>query len=144
MKTMRVILIVAMLAGCAAGSTQPQEIEAVRDYVAASELVEVDQIRTSRNVSYTYLNDRYVLMPGRRGNYLVELSRDCFELRRQEWTPEMVDRRDNANILRARFDTIRGCHIGTMYEITEDQKKELRDLGDAPGDEIFLPEEKDD
>ena len=133
-----------LVTGCASKSTQPQEIEAVRDYIVANELVEVDQIRTSRNMSYTYVNDRYVIWPTRRGDYLVELNRDCQELRSQEWNPHMVDRRDSTNILRARFDTIRGCHIGTMYEITKDQKAELRNLGDAPGDELFLPEGSDD
>ena len=133
-----------LVSACASKSTQPQEIEAVRDYIVANELVEVEQIRTSRNMSYTYLNDRFVLWPSRRGDYLVELNRDCQELRSQEWTPHMVDRRDSSNVLRARFDTIRGCRINTIYEINKDQKAELRNLGDAPGDELFLPESSDD
>ncbi len=131
-----------LITGCSSTSTQPQEIEAVRDFVVATELEEVNEIRLTKTLSYTYVNDRYVTVPTRRGDYLVELRRDCFELRRNDFTPEMVDVRDNQNVLRARFDTIRGCYIGTIYEITEAQREELRNLGDAPGDEIYLPDEK--
>ena len=37
----------------------PQEIEAVRDYVAATELEEVTEIRLREPLHYTYVNDRY-------------------------------------------------------------------------------------
>ncbi len=140
----RILILPALLliAGCSSTSTQPQEIEAVRDFVAAAQLEEVSEIRLRKTLRYTYVNDRYVTVPTRQGDYLVELRRDCFELRQNDFTPEMVDGRDNQNVLRARFDTIRGCYIGTIYEITESQREELRDLGDAPGDEIYLPDEE--
>ncbi len=131
-----------VIAGCSSTSQRPQEVEAVRDFIAAADLKEVSEIRMSRQLSYTYLNDRFVLMPTRRGDYLVEFNRACWELRENRFTPEMVDVRDNQNILRARYDTLRGCRIDTMYEITEEQREELKDLGDAPGDEVFLPEEE--
>ncbi len=131
-----------LITGCSSTSTQPQEIEAVRDFVAATELEEVNEIRLTKTLSYTYVNDRYVTVPTRRGDYLVELRRDCFELRRTDFTPEMVDVRHNQNVLSARFDTIRGCYIGAIYEITEAQREELRNLGDAPGDETYLPDEE--
>jgi hypothetical protein len=130
-----------VVAACSSTTTQPQEIEAVRDYVVANELEEVSQIRLREQMSYTYVNDRYVTIPTRRGDYLVEFSRDCWELRRNDFTAEMVDVRDNNNVIRARFDTIRGCRIGKMYEISKAQREELTALGDAPGDEIFLPKE---
>jgi len=139
----KLILPAALLiTACSSTSTQPQEIEAVRDFVAATELEEVNEIRLTQQLSYTYVNDRYVIVPTRRGDYLLELRRDCFELRRNDFTPEMVDVRDNQNVLRSRFDTIRGCYIASMYEITDSQREELRDLGDAPGDEIYLPDEE--
>lgn len=139
-RPMLILAATLSLSACATGY-DPQEIEAVRDYVSAAELESVDQIRLYRQMSYTYVNDRYVIIPTRKGDYLVELSRDCFELRRQDFTYEMVDRRQDTNVLRARFDTIRGCPIGTFYSITDAQRKELRDLGDAPGEEVFIPEE---
>ena len=131
-----------IIAACSSTTQSPQEIEAVRDYVVAAELEEVTQIRLREQMRYTYVNDRFVTIPTRRGDYLVELQRDCWELRRNDFTPEMVDVRHNQNVLRARFDTIRGCRIAKMYEITAAQRTELTALGDAPGDEIFLPGEE--
>ncbi len=140
----KILILPALLAVAACSSTtqRPQEIEAVRDYVVAAELQEVTEIRLREQMSYTYVNDRFVTIPTRRGDYLVEFQRDCWELRRNDFTPEMVDVRDNPNVLRARFDTLRGCRIGKMYEITAEQRVELTALGDAPGDEIFLPGEE--
>ena len=57
--------------------------------------------------------------------------RDCRELDEFRVTP---DYRREANLLRARFDTIRGCHIGKIYAVDKGQAQELENLGDAPGD----------
>ena len=140
----KLLIVPALLtiAACSSTTQRPQEIEAVRDYIVAAELEEVAEIRMRGQLSYTYVNDRYVTIDARRGDYLVEFNRDCWELRRNDFTPEMVDVRDNPNVLRARFDTLRGCRIGKMYEITAEQREELTALGDAPGDEIFLPGEE--
>lgn len=138
MRTAILPLIALSLAACSSTSTQPQEIEAVRDFVASTELTEVDEIRHYRNVNYRYINDRFVTVPTRRGDYLVELQRNCYELRQNNFEPGMIDERESADVIRARTDTIRGCRIAKMYEITEAQAEELKALGDAPGDEIFL------
>lgn len=136
-----VFSVLALLSACAT-EYNPQEVEAVRDYIAAAELNEVEKIRINNQMNFAYVNDFFVTIPTRRGDYLVEFSRQCRDLRRTDFTPEMVDLRDNQNIIRSRFDTIRGCRIGTIYEITDMQRRELHDLGDAPGDEVFLPDEK--
>lgn len=148
----KTLLITATLAlsGCSITSTQPQEIEATRDFVAANELEEVDEIRLDRQLTYRYVNDRYVTVPTRRGDYLLEFQRDCRALRKTTFDLEagdlennpMVDKRDNMNLLRSRFDTIRGCRIATMYEISDAQKEELKALGDAPGDEVYMNDEE--
>ena len=139
----KILIVPALLvvAGCSSTTQRPQEIEAVRDYVAAAELEEVTDIRLREQLNYTYVNDRFVTIDTRRGDYLVEFNRDCWELRQTQVSGGMVDVRDNHNVLRARFDTIRGCRIGKIYEITEAQREELTALGDAPGDEVFLPGE---
>ena len=136
-----VIGVIAVTGACSSTTQRPQEVEAVRDFVAAAELKEVDEIRLSQTLSYTYVNDLFVTVPTRRVDYLVEFIRICYELRENQFRADMVDVRDSPNILRSRFDTIRGCRISKIFEITESQREELRDLGDAPGDEIFLPEE---
>ena len=153
MKTLPLAVAALALAACAT-PYDPQEIEAVRDYVVAAELPEVKRIRLDRSESYTYLNDLYVIMPTRRQDYLVELSRNCPELREANFGLErgpfdpvtglpsgMVDQRTDSKVLRSRFDTIRGCRIATFYEISDEQFKELKNLGDAPGEEVFLPDE---
>lgn len=140
----RRIAAIAML-GLAACATpyDMQEVEAVRDYVAASDLGEVDEIRYFSQFSYRYVNDYYVTVPTRRGDYLVEFGQRCENLRRREFRQDMFDKRESTNKIRARFDTIRGCRIAKIYEISELQRVELHDLGDAPGDEVYLPEDED-
>ncbi len=142
MKTRACLLAIIAVGGCSMTPQTPREIEAVRDFVVAAELEEVAEIRLWRQMSYTHLNVRFVIIPTRRGDYLVEFQRDCRELNRIDITPEMVDIRDNRHVLRAKFDTIRGCRIDRIYEISEAQSEELKVLGDAPGDEIFLPDQK--
>ncbi len=141
MKTVFLLTTMAV-GGCSMTTQTPREVEAVRDFVVAAELEEVAEIRLWRQMSYTHLNVRFVTIPTRRGDYLVEFQRDCRELNRIDITPEMVDIRANQHVLRGKFDTIRGCRIERIYEISEAQSEELKVLGDAPGDEIFLPHKK--
>jgi len=141
MKT-KLLAVAALLPLAACGTTQDrQEVEAVRDFVATTELQQVDNIRLFTQLHYTYVNDFYVTVPSRRGDFLVEFRSQCRALRRKDFTPEMVDYRHDPSILRTKFDTIRGCHIDKIYELTEEQRKEIEDLGDAPGDEVFLPDD---
>ena len=142
MKTRACLLAFIAVGGCSTTTQTPREIEAVRDFVVAAELEEVTEIRLSRQMTYTHLNVRFVTIPTRRGDYLVEFHRDCRELNRVDITPEMVDIRHNQHVLSAKFDTIRGCRIDRIYEISEAQSEELKVLGDAPGDEFFLPDQK--
>ena len=44
------------------------------------------------------------------------------------------DIRYDSSVLRARFDTLRGCRIDKLYAIEPGQADELRNLGWAPGD----------
>lgn len=137
------IVVMATLAAgaCSLTPSDAEEIEAVRDFIFASELEEVDQIRFFQQMSYTVINDQFVTIPTHAGDYLVELARICPELSQTRFTPEMIDYRDDNRTLRPRFDTIRGCRIGKIYEITEAQSKEIAELGDAPGDEVYLPDD---
>lgn len=135
--------VLALLVAACAAEPEPKEVEAVRDFVVANELEEVDEARMFGQMRTTYLNDYFVLLPSRRGDYLVEFGRRCRALRRQEFTPEMVDVRHDPDKLRARFDTLRGCRIAHIYSISSDQRKEIENLGDAPGDEIYLPDQDD-
>lgn len=140
---MRLILfapVLALLAACVT-SQDPKEVEAVRDFVVVSELEEVDNIRLYDELHYRYLNDYYVAVPSRRGDFLIEFRSQCRALTRRDFTPDMVDNRYDPNIIRAKFDTIRGCRIHKIYAVSEEQFEELEELGDAPGDEVYIPDD---
>ncbi|GEM_PF-930568 len=134
---------VALLLGACVTPYDDREIEAVRDYIVAAQLEEVESIRYFQQLSYRVINDQFVTVPTRTGDYLVEFARLCRELREMKFRPDMVDYRDDTRRIRARFDTIRGCRIEKIYAITEAQREEIEEIGDAPGDEIYLPEDDD-
>ena len=140
------IAVVLSLTITACVSTRPapvwpgKENQAVLDFIVASELVEVKRIRLSEPIKYMYVNDNFVVVPTRRREYLVGFRGRCSELRKRKYTSDMIDIRVSARMIHADIDTIRGCTIGDIYELTELQFEELAALGDAPGDEVFIPE----
>ena len=125
-----ILVLTVLLSGCAT-SSDPGITDAVDDYIRVAELMPQDQIRTDRDYSYRVISRRYVIVTTRREAFLVEFVRDCRELDEFQVTP---DYRHDANLLRARFDTIRGCRIGKIYAVDKGQADELENLGDAPGD----------
>ena len=129
MRNMLFVAVIVLLAGCA--TTRPEvDKEAVDDFVAVQELQELDQIRRDSADSYYELNNYYVIYQTRRGDYLFQFARRCWELDDQRITP---DERWDANTIRARFDTLRGCRIDKIFGLTEAEAEELRQLGEAPG-----------
>ncbi len=130
------LLLMAMLLGtCAAQderrlSTQ-DETQAVRDFIDVGELVSVDEMRTSNRDSFEPISDRFVIYKGRRATHLVEFNRRCYEL--EDNHRIVADQRWDANTIRARFDTLRGCRIDKIYALSEEQAEELENIGEAPG-----------
>lgn len=133
--------ICCFLASACGPLYEDEEIEATRDFIAANELQEVASFRINEQLNYRVVNAFFVTVDTRRGDYLLEFHTRCRALARRDFTPEMVDIRRDPNRIRARFDTIRGCMIGKIYPISNEQREELRELGDAPGEEIYLPDE---
>ena len=127
-------LILAACSGTVSKLGPGKETEAVRDFVVASELEEVTRIRITNQVKYQYVNDYFIVFPTRRGDYLIEFRGRCSELRSRVWTADMVDIRVSTRALYADYDTLRGCSIGTIYELPEAQLEELKQLGDAHHD----------
>ena len=117
-----------------------KELEAVRDFVVAVELEEVNMIRRSDQLKYLYVNDYFIILQTRRGDYLVEMKGRCAVLQSRKWSSDMIDIRTSTRMLYADFDTIRGCAIDTIYILPEAQLEELRVLGDAPGNDVFIPQ----
>ncbi|MBT8444416.1 MAG: hypothetical protein KJO13_06700 [Gammaproteobacteria bacterium] len=127
------VAIAAVISACGTQGKIPSR-EAVDDYVTVAELEEVKFARYIRQLNHTYVNDYYVILSERDKLYLAEFVRRCYELTENiRITPDI---RREPNVIRARLDTIRGCHIKALYELNEGQAAELRSLGDAPGDTL--------
>ena len=130
MKLLATVVLLVLFGGCAT-SSEPEISGAVSDYIMAAELEDQDSIRTMGKYGYHVISQRYVTVQTHKENYLVEFVRRCHELEQYEVTPDI---RYEKNSLRSRFDTIRGCRIGRIYSIDKGQAEELKNLGDAPGD----------
>jgi hypothetical protein len=131
MKSFIVVSASLFLVACASKSTPPpvgRYVESVRDFVSVSELREVDMIRHHDQTKYLYVNEYFVVMPAGRENYLIEFRGPCDALRRRQWTSDMIDIRVSARILHADYDTLRGCSIDKIYELSNAQLKELESL----------------
>ncbi len=122
-------LIIMLLVGCAA-QQGPTTDDAIGDFIALSELEQMDSIRTREQYGLSELTERYGILKTRKGFYLVEFQR-CRELKfNNEVTPDI---RYDRNVLRARFDTIRGCRIKKIYAIDEAGAEELKILAETRG-----------
>ena len=121
-----------LLSGCATQEkavTQDEE-QAIRDYILVRGLEEVDRMRSSRSDSWDELDEFFIIYDTRRNMYLVEFSRACYELYESRVTPDLCR---EANTIRARSDTIRGCQIDKIFALTEADVAELKALGEMPG-----------
>jgi len=136
MKTLLCPIVLILVSACAAQEEQDEAptqdtTQAVRDFIEVRELESVDSMRSGTNDSWTEIDEYFILYHGRRDTHLVEFSRRCHELRDQ--TRITPDKRWDTNIIRARFDTIRGCRISKIYALTEAEVAEMENIGEAPG-----------
>lgn len=130
--TISTLAILVVLAACAAqeeATTQDTE-QAVRDFIAVRELAEVREMRTSSTDQWEELDQNFLIYTTRQEVFLIEFARRCHELGEY---PVVADRRSAGNIVRARFDTLRGCIIAKMYPLTEGEVAELSAIGESPG-----------
>jgi len=134
MRKSTIVLSLVLLAGCTAPQSKQEDSDAVEDFVAISDLKEVGSIRTIDRFEYDYLTDRYVIVNTRRSYRLVEFYGRCRELTTRNMDVQ-PDFRYDAKTLNAGEDTIRGCRIKTMYEIDKVQAEELKQIGEAPGED---------
>ena len=136
MKTIILAVALALLAACASQDEQEQPssqdvTQAIRDFIDVRELEAVDSLRSGSNDSWKVLSTWFVLYEGRRDEYLVEFARRCHEI--NDNTRIIADKRWDNNVVRARFDTIRGCRIAKIYTLGEAEVAELQNIGEAPG-----------
>ena len=131
------ITLTAALAACAGqDSKEPSEadkaVQAVRDLIEVRGLQEVDHMRSSGRDSWESIDNWFLIYKTRRDTYLVEFDRRCWEL--DDDARIVADERWDSNKVRARFDTIRGCRIGKIYALNEEDVAEVKNIGEAPGE----------
>ena len=130
------LVVTALVVACAGQvSKEPSEadkaVQAVRDLIEVRGLQSVDRIKTSSRDSWDSIDNWFLIYETRRDTYLVEFDRRCWEL--DDDTRIIADERWDSNAVRARFDTIRGCRIGRIYALGEEDIAELKHIGEAPG-----------
>ncbi len=131
-RTLTLLGLTVSLAACASTEARKpsEEDQAVQDYIHLHELESVDSLRSGRTDSWDVLTARYIVYEGRnRVKYLVRFSRNCFELfDDKRVTPDV---RWDTDTLRARFDTIRGCRVDSIYAVSVGEAAELVALGES-------------
>ena len=129
-----VAIVCFALPGANADENEESVSDAVRDFVEVRDLEEVDAITTGTSDSWDELSLEFILYEGRRETYLVEFVRPCYELRdNSRITP---DKRWDTNKIRAKFDTLRGCRLKSVYQLTEAEVAELESIGESPGSRL--------
>ena len=127
-----VIAFAILVLGCAGAPENEgvlSENDAVEDYIKVAELREIDAIRSSRQLHYKSITEKYIIIQDSKDSYVVVFASACRELDdHRRVTPDI---RHERHTLRARFDTFRGCRIQALYEIEEGQAQELIELGQA-------------
>ncbi len=136
MKSTALLLACVLLTACASQDPAKEQstqdaTQAIRDFIAVRDLQNVDKISTSSSDSWTKLDQYFLLYEGRRDSYLVEFVRRCFEL--DDNSRIVPDERRSGSNIYARFDTIRGCRVQHLYELTEHEVAELESIGEAVG-----------
>ena len=94
------------------------------------QLKELALIRTGDQIHYKVVSEKHIIISDRKTSYLATFQRACKELKEKHITPDV---RHERNTIRARFDTIRGCRIESLYALDVGQAEELIQLGEAPG-----------
>ncbi len=136
----RIVLTIALtaaLAACAAqDSKEPSEadkaVQAVRDLIEVRGLQEASKLKTGSRDHWKSIENWFLIYETGRDTYLVEFNRRCWQL--DEDAVIVPDKRWDANAIRARYDTIRGCRIGKIYALNDEDVAELENIGEAPGE----------
>ena len=136
MKGTALLIATVLLTACAAQDPAEEQstqdmTQAVRDFIDVRELKEVSRLSTSHADRWVALDPFFLLYTGRRETHLVEFNRRCWEL--DDNSRIVPDVRRGGSHIHARFDTIRGCRIHKLFELTEHDIAELENIGEAVG-----------
>ena len=127
-----IVIAATAMSACASEPTEPVPVmldqdKVVRDFIEVRGLEEVDRMRGTERKSWERFTPSYIIYKPRRGEFLVEFDRPCYEI----WSNTYISADDTLlhNVLRARYDRIRGCRINRIFALTDDAILELRKLG---------------
>ena len=137
MRNALLIVLTATIAACAGqDSKEPTgadlAVQAVRDLIEVRELQEVDKLKTGSRDGWVSIENWFLIYKTSRDTYLVEFNRRCWQL--DDNSIIVPDKRWDATAIRPRYDTIRGCRIGKIYALNEEDVAELQNIGEAPGE----------
>lgn len=133
----RLVAVALLLAGCAT-TLEPNEVRAVRDFVALADLEQVDHIRLYRQPVFTYVNDYFITASVGDRHYLVEFGGRCRALRARGLSVSTIDHRKDLSYLKVP-DTIRGCTTENFYQATVEQLIEIKEVSKSEQDGAVLP-----
>lgn len=120
--------LVLLTLGACITVEDPPGVQAMRDLIAVGSLQEIEKLRVAHTPNYRVINDYFVATMVGDQPYLLELRTRCRALRRSTMSPSMIDIRRDATYIRPSWDTIRGCEIKSIYELSEPQLIEILEL----------------
>lgn len=132
MKALGLLAVVLLLVACATTDTE-ERVTATKDFIEVNDLPESRFIRTLGEVRHEVLNERYVIVTVRKEHFLIEYAHRCED--DAHTNRVRPDVRRDARRIYPLADTFRGCQIRTIYPISEEQAQELREIGEAPGED---------
>ncbi len=121
------MLLAVACAGQVADESVLKKNDAVEDYIIVGELESVDKVRSNKHLSHQAITDKYLVLKDGKKSYLLVFRQPCWRL---DERPIQADRRAEVGVIRARFETFRGCRISHLYNLTPGQAEELLALGD--------------
>ena len=142
---MGLMLSLALLAACATtdDDSQPNllssdaraqaKVDETRAYIEAAKLEPMDVVRVIGSVRLQSSNRRFAVVEIGNSSYILETERDCRNLESRNVELGMVDFRVQRSMLRAGYDTIRGCRIKAIYELPK-AGKQTTTAGDDPAE----------
>lgn len=126
-----VLLASAVLVACATGEEEERPaltsrqarqqalVDETHAYIQSANLEQHTAIRYIGKFSIVSANQRFAVIEARSTRYLIETEIDCPRLPLAGATDDSIDVRMRRNMLRAGYDTIRGCRIKAIYELPE-------------------------
>lgn len=126
-----VLLVSVILAACATGEEEERPaltsrqarqqalVDETHAYIQSANLEQHTAIRYIGKFSIVSANQRFAVIEARSTRYLIETEIDCPRLPLAGATDDSIDVRMRRNMLRAGYDTIRGCRIKAIYELPE-------------------------